>query len=219
MQPFLSPALIIHIAAGFIALLTGLIAIVAKKGQKVHRIVGKIYFWSMLIVAGSAAFMSLIKDLSFFLMLSMFAFYASYAGFRAIRNKTRRANWLDWLTVAGAIVTSLFMVTSGNVILIVFGTIFGSLTILDARDFLHKEPFTVKSKRWLAVHIGRMMTAYIATTTAFIVVNLSSIVPENLNVFVWLAPTAMGTPIIFYFVNKYISKRKPAALPADVTAW
>ncbi|MBK9732567.1 MAG: DUF2306 domain-containing protein [Chitinophagaceae bacterium] len=216
MQSPITPALIIHIAAGSVALLTGLLSILAKKGRKVHRTSGKIYFWCMLIVAFSAAYMSLLYDLSFFLMLSMFAFYSTFAGYRAIRNKSRKADWLDWLMVGSAIVTCGFMITSGSIILIVFGSIFGFLSISDAKDFSQKEPFTIKSKRWLAVHISRMMTAYIATTTAFVVVNLSEAVPKNLNVVVWLAPTALLTPLIFFFINKYMNKKKATPLPAEI---
>ncbi|MEP7129292.1 MAG: DUF2306 domain-containing protein [Chitinophagales bacterium] len=216
MQSPITPALIIHIAAGSVALLTGLLSISASKGQKVHRTSGKIYFWCMLIVAFSAAYMSLINDLSFFLMLSMFAFYSTFAGYRAIRNKSRRADWLDWLMVAGAIVTCGFMIFSGKIILLVFGSIFGFLSITDIKDFSRKEPFTIKSKRWLVVHISRMIAAYIATTTAFVVVNLSEVVPQNLNVVVWLAPTALLTPLIFYFLKKYTNKKKATPVPVEI---
>jgi hypothetical protein len=164
----------------------------------------------------SVSRMSLIKDLDFFLMLSMFAFYSTYSGYRAIRNKSPRANWLDWIMVTGAVVTCGFMITSGNTILIVFGVIFGLLSISDARDFLTKEPFTIKSKRWLVIHIARMMAAYIATTTAFVVVNLSQQLPDAFGILVWFAPTAIGTPLIFYWVNKYKQKPKEILIPVEI---
>lgn len=210
MEQLMPAALILHITAGFIALVTGLIAILARKGMKIHRASGKIYFWSMLAVAVTAVFMSLIKDLDFFLMISMFAFYSAYAGFRAIRNKTRRASIPDWLMTAVALATCGFMVASGNIILIVFGIIFSLLAISDAKDFLQKEPISLKSKRWLLVHISKMMSAYIATVTAFVVVNLSDVVPQQLNVVVWLAPTAILTPLIIYFIRRYSAKTTPA---------
>jgi uncharacterized membrane protein len=215
-QLFFTPTLIVHIAAGFTALFTGLIAIIAKKGLKLHRTNGKIYFWSMLIVAITAAAMSLMKELSFFLMLSMFSFYSSYTGFRVIRNKDRVANWLDWSLLAGAVLTVSFMMVSGNIILMVFGFIFGSFLFSDVRDFLTSKFQQTKSRGWLIIHIARMLAAYIGTVTAFCVVNFSRFFHDNWTLIVWLGPTAIGTPLIFYWINKYTIKRKmPVSLQGD----
>lgn len=209
MQAFLTPVLVLHIIAGFTALLTGLASTVARKGRKLHRVNGKIYFWSMLFVAVSAAMMSLIKELDFFLMLSMFSFYSAYSGFRAIRNKERRATVIDWLMLSGAIVTCGFMILSFNIILTVFGVIFGSFLFSDIRQFT-SEPRPIKSMNWLLVHIGRMLSAYIATTTAFIVVNFGNYFSGNWNLIVWLGPTVIGIPLISYWISQYKPKKNLA---------
>ncbi|MBX7108035.1 MAG: DUF2306 domain-containing protein [Chitinophagales bacterium] len=215
MTDLLKPVLIMHIVAGTAALFSGSISIVAEKGLIVHRTSGKVYFWSMLIVACTAAIMSLAKDLDFFLMLSMFACYAAYAGYRSIRNKRRRASILDWLMLCAALITCASMLLSGNLVLTIFGAIFAMLSVNDARDFLKREPLTVRSKRWLVVHIARMMTAYIATTTAFVVVNVSDAMPQQLNALIWLAPTIVFTPLIFFFIRKYTGS-KQALLTAAI---
>jgi uncharacterized membrane protein len=216
MQTFFTPVLVLHIIAGFTALLTGLAAIIARKGRKFHRANGKIYFWSMLFVAVSAAIMSLMKDLNFFLMLSMFSFYSAYSGFRAIRNKERRATLTDWLMLGGAVVTCGFMILSANIILTVFGVIFGSFLFSDIKQFT-SEPLPIKSMNWLLIHIGRMLGAYIATVTAFIVVNFGNYFSGNWNLIAWLGPTVIGIPLISYWINKYKPKKnlaesKPAAI-------
>jgi uncharacterized membrane protein len=205
---YFTPVLAVHIAAGFTALLTGLVAIISRKGQRLHHMNGKIYFWSMLTVAISAAIMSLMKDLDFFLMLSVFSFYSAYSGFMAIRNKPRSARWLDWLMLTGAIITCGFMISSGNIILIVFGSIFTLFCLRDVRDFLKKESHTIRSMHWLVIHIARMLAAYIATTTAFVVVNFGNILSGNWHLVVWLGPTAIGVPLIFYWINRYLPAKK-----------
>lgn len=210
MNAVYSYTLILHITAGFAALLTGLIGIVSRKGQQLHRLNGKIYFWAMLTVAITAALMSIVKDLDFFLMLSVFSFYAAYSGYRAIRNKLRRANWLDWTMVIGSVITFSYMIISRNVILITFGTIFGLFLFRDIKDFTRKEPKPIQSKYWLIVHIGRMLGAYIATVTAFLVVNFGSILHDNWNLIVWLGPTAIGVPLIFYWIRRQMGKAIPA---------
>lgn len=208
--------LIMHIATGCIALLAGLLALLMKKGSNNHKLNGKLFFYSMVGVAVTAAGMALIKDLDFFLMLSMFAFYSAYAGFRAIRNKTRRASIIDWLMTVGALATCGFMIMSGNAILISFGIIFMLLAASDAKDFLKKDPATIKSRRWLIVHISRMMSAYIAAVTAFFVVNFSGLVPEAFNIMVWMAPTVLFTPLIIYYTNKYRIKNESTSAAASL---
>ncbi len=61
-----------------------------------------------------------------------------------------------------------------------------------------------------------MMAAYIATTTAFVVVNLSQQLPDAFGILVWFAPTAIGTPLIFYWVNKYKQKPKEILIPVEI---
>ena len=46
-ETFLSIMLVIHIAGGTIALLSGLVAMLTEKGSKLHRLAGKIYFGGM----------------------------------------------------------------------------------------------------------------------------------------------------------------------------
>ena len=213
LTPFI---LIMHIATGCIALLAGFLALLMKKGSNYHKLNGKIFFYSMLGVAFTAAGMALFKDLDFFLMLSMFSFYAAYAGFRAIRNKTRRASAIDWLMTVSALATCGFMIMSGNAILISFGIIFMLLAASDTKDFLKKEPATIKSRRWLIVHISRMMSAYIAAVTAFFVVNFSGLVPEAFNIMVWMAPTVLFTPLVIYYTNKYRIKNETGASTATL---
>ncbi|MCC6636763.1 MAG: DUF2306 domain-containing protein, partial [Ignavibacteriaceae bacterium] len=53
--------LYLHIAAGFLALVVAPVAMVVKKGGNAHRLWGKIFFWSMTVVAISALVMTFIK--------------------------------------------------------------------------------------------------------------------------------------------------------------
>lgn len=46
-----STMLIIHVISGFLALVCGAVAISTKKGKGVHVTAGRVYFWSMMLVA------------------------------------------------------------------------------------------------------------------------------------------------------------------------
>jgi hypothetical protein len=208
MDIFKTIALTIHIASGTTALITGLIAILAKKGQKTHKLAGKIFFISMLTVAGSAIIISIVIKNYFLLMIGIFALLMDYFGFRAIKNKSLKPNLLDWAVLIMGFVNSFFMIYSMNTILLVFGTInsFLVLRVLRINILLMKNK-PLQKLEWLIRHIGMMLGTYIATTTAFVVVNVKNVTPDWLP---WLLPTFIGVPIIFFWIRKYSAKKAVA---------
>lgn len=191
--------LILHIASGFSALVSGLVAIITKKGHKPHRIAGKIYVVCMLLVAITAIFISVAKQNSFLLHIAIFSFLMTYSGYRAVTKKLAPPTFTDWLVVTIGMANGVFMIVSSNLVLIVFGVVLISLALGDVKLFIslarQKE---INSFQWLARHISMMMGSYIATTTAFLVVNAHT----NPAWVLWLAPTFIGTPLIFYWINK-----------------
>ena len=62
----------------------------------------------------------------------------------------------------------------------------------------------IKGKERIAHHLGRMLGATIATLTAFIVTNFSF---EPAFV-LWLAPTALITPLIFWWTKQVMNGRQ-----------
>lgn len=191
--------LILHIIAGFAALAMGLMAILAKKGKDLHRLGGKIYFWSMVMVVLTAGVLSLFKDIAFLLMIAIFSFFLCYTGYRAILQKQLKPNLPDWLILAMAMVNAGFMVASLNVILMVFAGLSVIFGIQDIAIYLGWRRQS-KSNNWLTMHIGRMLGAYISTLTAFLVVNVQ-MEPAWL---IWLAPTFVGTLLIAFYISRVV---------------
>lgn len=196
--------LYLHIITGFLALATGALALIARKGNKIHVLSGRSYTVLMLLVAGSALALSLLKSNTFLLLIALFAMYQTITGYRAVTNKSQRPSWFDWLVMLLGIAAGVYMILTWNLILIVFGSISVFLTFLDLRTYL-----VVLSGRslpqlvWLRRHIGFMTGAYIATFTAFVVVNIRF---EALPWLPWLAPTIVGVPLMQYWTIKYTKK-------------
>lgn len=210
MTIFLHIVLILHILGGFSALATGALAMLTRKGGRVHRLNGKIYFGGMTAVFISAVILSVAHHIPFLLMVGFFSYYMVVRGYRALYLKKlgrgQKAGTLDWAIILAAagfvfylVIWGIIQATVGNgfgYVGMVFGGLGSSFLISDIRKFLR--PPTEKMHWWFT-HIAGMCGGYIATVTAFVVVNVR-LNPEWIT---WLLPTAIGGPLIFRTVAKY----------------
>ncbi|HEX3665186.1 MAG TPA: DUF2306 domain-containing protein [Rhizomicrobium sp.] len=74
----------LHIGAGTVALFSGTIAIFARKGGRLHRRTGTVFFASMLIMAASAAYLAVVRPGQIInLFGGTFAFYLVTTGWMA----------------------------------------------------------------------------------------------------------------------------------------
>jgi len=204
MDIFLNITLLIHIVFGFLALLSGIVAMTSRKGLNVHRLAGKIFVLSMLGVSISAISISILKNNQFLLLIGVFAFYQNYNGYRAIKNKTLKPSLFDWIVFSITVINTYVMIYTTNIILMVFGGICTLLIIGQLRIFV----LVIRGKeipklQWLRQHVGMMVGSYIATITAFLIVNIKKFNPIWLP---WLAPTFILVPLIIYWTKKYSVK-------------
>jgi uncharacterized membrane protein len=210
MEQLFTILLVIHIAAGSIGLFTGTMNIIRKKGDKLHKSVGRLFFFGMLINGFVGLIMSLIHTNYFLLIISVFSIYMVSTGQRYLSlkklNKGQKPEAIDWILSIimllfgiGFILFGWYLVFNKNY----FGTVllvFGVISILMAlQDFKNYQGKIEIKNFWLLVHIQRMIGAYIAATTAFLVVN-NTILP---GVVAWLLPTLILVPLIFKWSRKY----------------
>ena len=91
--------------------------------------------------------------------------------------------------------------TSFGIIGILFGS-FGLRTNVKAIQ-RYRNGYKVKN-RWLMIHISGMIGGYIATATAFLV-NVIHFQPAFV---LWLTPSVIFVPVIFYTIRKFRKKVK-----------
>ncbi len=198
--------LILHIATGFTALVTGLFAIVSRKGGKLHKRSGSIFFWCMVTVAITAVVLSAIRGNAFLLHIGLFALYQAHGGWSSIRNKALLPAAQDWALLAIGAVNGIWMLTTLNPVLMVFGGISVLLAFTDTRTFVHTaRGGKAAPTAWLQRHIGMMIGTYIATTTAFLLTALRTL---DLGMIVWLAPTVIGVPFIAIATRRFTGGKK-----------
>jgi uncharacterized membrane protein len=222
--------LIIHIICGFTALTSGIVPMVVQKGGKLHRTTGKIYAWAMYGVSATTLVLFLFKPekpfRQFLLCIALLGFYFTFSGVRSIvlHRKQVKSLFADklvaWITLAMSIlmfiyggyyiVHALIHNTSAflGILYLVFGPALGSAARADVKAFLSTKP--AEKMHWFFSHFIRMLSAYIATFTAFCVVNIHFL-PALL---VWLLPGTIGGTVITLLVKKYNHKfKKEAPMP------
>ncbi|MAN26432.1 MULTISPECIES: DUF2306 domain-containing protein [Mesonia] len=198
-----------HAAFGGIALLAGLLAIIAKKGKTLHRKAGLVFFYSMMLSGITALVIAVLPnhESPFLFAVGIFSLYFVFTGNRALKFKRKDPvltldKWIAVIMIAtGSLMILLPVLLTKNidVVLFVFAIVGITFSIKDLR--LYKNPKRLR-KMWLKLHLGKMLGGYISATTAFVVVN--KFFPS---IYGWFIPGIIGSFMIAYWQRK-INKKK-----------
>jgi uncharacterized membrane protein len=207
--------LAMHVAGGSISLVSGPVALAARKGGILHRRGGLVFACAMALTAAAAVPLSLMTSDVLLLVIAVLTGFLVNRGVMGIRRRRRprASTWQD------AIVPALCLVFCAGLLAyslplagrpsFITGQFFGAggmvLAVRELRAL--RDPAT----NWLQSHIAGMMGAYIATVTAFLVVNLTFL-PHAI---VFIVPTLIGSPMIFWMMIKHTGK---AQRRGDATA-
>lgn len=229
------PVLILHVIAGFLALVTGLIAmVVRKKGGKLHNRTGIVFYWSMFVVFVSTVIFFVIDPLQlkyqFFLTIGIVSFYPAWSGKRVLNMKKGvTPKWYDTAAAFAIGVSGIIMVAYGiygfmphvdfaglEILFLVFGGVSLSNAYGDLKIYLgYAEP---QKMHWFFAHAGKMIGAYSATVTAFCVNVVPRYMPDGtpMVVFIamWVLPGVtlgiIGSRITKHYRKKFnLAKKKP----------
>ena len=203
--------LFIHIVAGTVSLLAAAFAVISAKGKKVHIQAGRTYFWGMFLIFITAIPMSIVSGDFFLFLVAIFSFYLAYAGMRFAKNRIGIANLFDWVAVGLMILSGMVMWclaimyfinnNSHYITLTIFGITAISLGYTDFRSYRNK---TAIGKQRIARHLTNMLAGTIAVITAVLVTNVN-IEPVFI---VWILPTILITPLIFFWNRKTLKGNK-----------
>ena len=198
----------IHAAFGGIALLAGLVSIIAKKGKNIHRKSGLVFFYSMMLSGIIAMIVAVLPnhESPFLFAVGIFSLYFVLTGNRALNFKRKNPDLkIDKLISIIMIATGVLMILlpiiltkSINIVLVVYAIVGIIFSVSDL--ILFRNPERLR-KGWLKLHLGKMLGGYISATTAFVVVN--EFFPSFYG---WFIPGIVGSFIIAYWMRKMNKK-------------
>lgn len=211
--------LILHISGGSVGLFTGTINLIRKKGDKKHKLVGRFFVYGMLTAGISALMLSIMHPNYFLFIVGIFTIYLTGTGTRYLRMKmlgsNQRPKTIDWVITITMLLTGLLFIGLGIKHLIAsnnFGIVFivfGALGVrLVKKDFKNYKGQASAKNYWLLAHLQRMTGAYIASATAFLVVNAKYFPELTPSIFYWLLPTVILFPLIVSWTKKYKIENK-----------
>ncbi len=212
MQTIFNLFLVLHIIGGASGLIIGSINIARKKGDKLHRKLGKLFLYGMLTAGASALVLSILHPNHFLFIVGIFTIYLTATGQRylSFKQKNNTPGTIDWMLSLGMLLTGIVFIVLGatqlyssnnfGIVYLVFGLI--GLRFFNTDRVNYKGKSNIKNY-WLTGHLQRMTASYIAALTAFLVVN-GKYLPDVLPSFaVWLLPTVLLVPLIFIWSRKY----------------
>lgn len=199
----MSPVSYIHVIAGTTGLLTGIVIMaLPSKGNKLHRRLGKAYFYAMLVSTVIAIGMSAVNQRYFLLYIGIFTLYMLLSGYISLPSRfTRYKRFIAPLVVIG-LITAVCMFLTHVIFIMVFGGLLCFLAVQDISLLFRKKLHVLDLT---GSHAGKMAGSFIAATTAFCV----NVVFTGSEWWHWLLPTMTITPlIVFWNIRLGIRKKQ-----------
>lgn len=180
--------ILVHIVAGSAALLTGMIALIARKGTRLHRQLGKMFLLLLVIVITTGLLgVFVFGRNTFLLIVTVLSGYMGFSGYRVVHNKSNQPKILDVCIGLLAISTVgyvLYYFRSIGMIwspVVMYSSV-GYLVCMVTWDFIrYLIPAAVytKANLWLYEHILKMISAFSGLLSAFSGTVLSQYQPHS----------------------------------------
>jgi uncharacterized membrane protein len=203
-----------HVLFGSAALLLGIVAIVSSKGGSLHRRAGRWFLYCMSIVLVTAVIGLLIFDFRAFLaVVTLLSFYDAFSGYRALQLRGARPRLPDQIiSVLGLISPAIFVLLMRRLhqpwAPVLTYSILGGLLVMSsydaARNFL---PQRWLQRSWMQEHLVKMISAYVAISSAFAGTVFPSFMPWSA-----IVPTSVGYILMIFFLvsgpSNWITSRR-----------
>lgn len=194
--------MMVHVIAGTLALMAGLVALIVKKGQRWHRLMGRFFLYLMVVVIFTALVgVFLFGRNTFLLVITVLSGYLAYSGYRVLKTKAKPMRLFDVAIALLALVAVSYFLYYFYLIgliwspVIIYSTVGYLLLILvyDFAKFLMLAGYREQS--WIYEHILKMTSAFSGLLSAFAGTLFSQYQPYS-----QFIPSILGTIIAIVFM-------------------
>jgi uncharacterized membrane protein len=194
--------IVTHVAAGSLALLCGVAALLTPKGGRGHRQAGRIFLYLLAVVVMTGLFgVFIFKRNVFLLVITLLSGYLGYSGFRIVKLKNNRPHLADIavaiITLMAAIYFLYYLSKIGMMWspVVIYSTV-GYLFLVIAYDMArYLIPVRYYRNGWLYEHIVKMVSAFSGLLSAF-----SGTVLPQFQPYSQILPSVLGTAIYIGFM-------------------
>ncbi|MEO9869993.1 hypothetical protein [Ekhidna sp.] len=202
--------LLAHIFFSISAVASGTAVIILRKAYSLHKILGKFYFYAILLTVFSAFVLMCFPDYTnpMMIFIGFFMLYLALSGYRSLKFKTifspdkvKRFDKLISLIMGiisvGMLLYGIYMINSSDlwgIPLIVYGIV-GVINVWADFKF-----FKVPSNEfmWLKYHSSKMIGSYIGSVTAVLVTQFDN----ALGIYSWFITMVFGLLYMAFWVKK-----------------
>ena len=163
--------ILLHILGGTVALAAGLLALVIRKGSRLHIRSGRVFIYAYILIVITAILGIVVFEFRSFLAVATIASaYDVFAGYRALRLRGHRPQAQDILASALALVAPGVFLFAMHVLHKPWSpaltwSVLGGILALSAYDLSRLWlPLRWLQRAWLHEHLYKMLAAYIAIT-------------------------------------------------------
>lgn len=188
----------IHIIAGLTAIVAGFVALYAPKGAKLHRKIGMVFVYSMLVMAVAATTLAIMKHQTGNIVGGSLTFYMVTTALLTVRRREYEFHWIDAAACAMAVVIGVLTIRFGFAVLnsptgridgepAAPGFVLGGIALLAALgDFRMMFGRGLDGVRRITRHLWRMCFAMFIATGSFFL-GQAKVFPKPLRIFPLLA--------------------------------
>lgn len=168
--------ILVHIGSGTAALLMGIMTLVARKGGRFHRRLGKVFLWLLVIVIITGLLgVFVFGRNTFLLLITVLSGYMGFSGYRILQTRSNQPKLLDVGIALLAVATVLYVLYYFRSIGMIWAPVVmyssvGYLVFIVTWDFVR---YLIPAARyananiWLYEHILKMVSAFSGLLSAF----------------------------------------------------
>lgn len=200
--PLHTANIVTHVAAGSLALLSGVAALLTPKGGRRHRQSGRFFLYLLAIVVLTGLFgVFVFKRNVFLLVITLLSGYLGYSGLRIVKLRNNRPHVADIVAAITTLIAAVYflyylgrigMMWSPVVIYSTVGYLFLVIAYDGARYLI---PARHYRNGWLYEHIVKMVSAFSGLLSAF-----SGTLFPQFQPYSQILPSVLGTAIYIGFM-------------------